>query len=276
MDSAANTAENAAAARASVFDRIVVGVDGSEPGFEAARQVRRLLAPRGWLEVFTAVHTVEANRAGWSASRLAAEFEREGREALRRGLEIAGPNAKSRFVDGPPARCLLHELQERETTLVAVGTHGHRRSAEILIGGVCGEVLHRAPCSVLVARQPPATAVFPGTIVAGFDGSPEGRAAVTTARRLAERFGASLSIVTALGGKDVDLDRARLEGALEVPEAPVAALVGASSGADILVVGSRGLHGVRALGSVSERVAHSASSSVLVVRSPPTEATERG
>ena len=35
---------------------------------------------------------------------------------------------------------------------------------------------------------------------------------------------------------------------------------------DLVVVGSRGLRGVRALGSVSERVAHDARSSVLVVR----------
>jgi len=36
--------------------------------------------------------------------------------------------------------------------------------------------------------------------------------------------------------------------------------------ADLLVIGSRGLHGFRALGSVSEKVAHRAESSVLVVR----------
>jgi nucleotide-binding universal stress UspA family protein len=39
-----------------------------------------------------------------------------------------------------------------------------------------------------------------------------------------------------------------------------------SADADLLVVGSRGLDGFRALGSVSERVAHEASCSVLVVR----------
>ncbi len=38
-----------------------------------------------------------------------------------------------------------------------------------------------------------------------------------------------------------------------------------STAADLLVVGSRGLHGAKALGSVSERVAHAAASSVLVV-----------
>jgi nucleotide-binding universal stress UspA family protein len=35
---------------------------------------------------------------------------------------------------------------------------------------------------------------------------------------------------------------------------------------DLLVVGSRGLQGLRSLGSVSERVAHEARCSVLVVR----------
>ena len=46
------------------------------------------------------------------------------------------------------------------------------------------------------------------------------------------------------------------------------ALVGASHDADLVVVGSRGLQGLRALGSVSERVAHQASCSVLIVRVP--------
>ena len=51
-----------------------------------------------------------------------------------------------------------------------------------------------------------------------------------------------------------------------VDEHPVRALVDAGANADIVVVGSRGLHGLKALGSVSERVAHQAPCSVLVVR----------
>jgi nucleotide-binding universal stress UspA family protein len=49
---------------------------------------------------------------------------------------------------------------------------------------------------------------------------------------------------------------------------PVEVLLTAAEGADLLVVGSRGLHGVSALGSVSERVAHGARCSVLVARAP--------
>lgn len=50
------------------------------------------------------------------------------------------------------------------------------------------------------------------------------------------------------------------------PGDPVVNLVDASIQADLVVMGSRGLHGARSLGSVSERVAHRAHSSVLVVR----------
>jgi nucleotide-binding universal stress UspA family protein len=53
-----------------------------------------------------------------------------------------------------------------------------------------------------------------------------------------------------------------------VDEPPVDALVAAAADADLLVVGSRGLHGLHALGSVSERVAHRAGCSALVVRPP--------
>jgi nucleotide-binding universal stress UspA family protein len=49
-------------------------------------------------------------------------------------------------------------------------------------------------------------------------------------------------------------------------EAAVDVLVEASESADLVVVGNRGLHGLKALGSVSERLAHQARSSVLVVR----------
>jgi nucleotide-binding universal stress UspA family protein len=50
------------------------------------------------------------------------------------------------------------------------------------------------------------------------------------------------------------------------PGRPVEALVEAAATADLLVMGARGLSGLRALGSVSERVAHRAESSVLIVR----------
>jgi nucleotide-binding universal stress UspA family protein len=132
----------------SIFGRVVAGVDGSERGFEAVRQAARLVAPDGWLEVISAVHLVEANLAGWTAPRIAAELEREAGEAIRRAEEIAGPRAQSRLINGPPLQLLMRELKTEGATLAVVGTHGHSRVSEIMIGGVAGELLHNAPCSV--------------------------------------------------------------------------------------------------------------------------------
>jgi nucleotide-binding universal stress UspA family protein len=250
----------------SVFARVVAGVDGSEPGYEAARQAARLVAADGWLEVFTAVYLVEAHLAGWSATRIADELWQEAGDAISKGTAIAGPRAEHRLVNGPPLQSLMRELTEKEATLAVVGTHGHSRLSEIMIGGVAGELLHNAPCSICITRPPAAEALFPRAIVAGVDGSAESEAAVAAARYLADRFAVPLKLVTALGGKDVDRDRAHDLGAIEVTGHPVEELVKASKDADVLVVGSRGLHGLRALGSASERVAHHANCSVLVVR----------
>jgi nucleotide-binding universal stress UspA family protein len=52
----------------------------------------------------------------------------------------------------------------------------------------------------------------------------------------------------------------------DLPDEPVPALVAAAADADLLVVGSRGLHRFKSLAWVSERVAHQARSSVLIVR----------
>jgi nucleotide-binding universal stress UspA family protein len=162
---------------------------------------------------------------------------------------------------------LLDEAADRSATLIAVGSHGQGRTYGIITGSTTTELVHKAPCSVLVAR--PAGADFPRRIVVGVDGSPESAAAHATARALCERFGAELWPVVAHGGDGVDEELvARIVDRYheDLPDEPVRALVAAAADADLVVVGSRGLHGLKALGSVSERVAHEARCSVLIVR----------
>jgi nucleotide-binding universal stress UspA family protein len=103
------------------------------------------------------------------------------------------------------------------------------------------------------------------------DGSVESAAAYAVAHYLAARFDAKLHAVVAWGGKGVN---ERLVATItdgdhdDRHEGPGDALVSAAESADLIIVGSRGLHGLRSLGSVSERVAHSAPCSALVVREP--------
>ena len=159
---------------------------------------------------------------------------------------------------------------ERERdTLIAVGSHGVGRMAGITLGAVATNVIHKAPCSVLVARK--RSDAFPHKIVVGIDGSPESAAAYAVAKQLAERFETELVSVVAHGGEPVDrhfVDTLVSHYREDLPDEPVRALVAASADADLLVVGSRGLHGLKALGSVSEQVAHQARPSVLIVREP--------
>jgi nucleotide-binding universal stress UspA family protein len=258
-----------AATSESVFSRVVVGVDGTEPGFEACRQAARLADPDALIEAVAVVHVADATKVGFDAPRVADELEREAEAALDEAVRILGNRARKRFVDGFVTPSLLREIARVDATVVAVGSHGHRRSTEILIGGVAGELLHQASCSVLIARPATDPAVFPRSIVVGMDGSEAADLAFAAARELAARFDKPLTAVTALRGRNVDLARVQLRTPFgETIEAhPVPALVAASQTADLVVVGSRGLHGLGALGSVSERVAHQAKCSVLVVHS---------
>jgi nucleotide-binding universal stress UspA family protein len=264
--------ETTNAQRRSVFSRVLVGIDGSEESREAARQAAILVD--GELTLL-ASYDVAPAIVGGTGSRVPAYMDEDlQREAattslgrVRKDVAIASPTGK--IVRGRAATALISEVEREQDTLLVVGSHGLGRLAGFVIGSTATEVIHKAPCSVLVARKGSESDDFPNRVVVGVDGSPESAAAYAVARRLSERFNAELWPLVAAGGKSVDrrlvnliIDRRREDS----PDEPVTALVAASADADLLVVGSRGLHGLKALGSVSERVAHQAHSSVLVVR----------
>ena len=249
------------------LDRVICGVDGSEQGLEAVRQAARLVSESGRLLLVAVAELPVAAQAGWAAPAAASGLATEAGEALERAhREVAHLRlAETRLLEGPAITVLADVLETERATLLCLGTHERRRAAGILIGSLTTTFLHEAPCSVLVARP---SESFPSSIVVGIDGSPESVAALAVAEVLRDRFGAAVSVLMATGGKAVEPAAVReYHQAVEIVAGnPVDVLTAASAGHDLLVVGSRGLHGVKALGSVSERVAHRASCSVLVVR----------
>jgi nucleotide-binding universal stress UspA family protein len=268
------TATAADTTRTTIFDRVVCGVDRSEAGALAARAAARITSTDGSLTLVSVDDASLAVHAGWAMAKVAELLATESRLALERGVAEARPwhRVDTRLLEGDPLHVLLAEIERERATLAVVGSHGLTRPTGIALGAVSTYVLHEAPCAVLVARGSIEPATWPRSIVVGVDGSREAAGALAAARELARRNAASLRAIVATRGGPVDVEAAR-ELAPDVEEHPATALdaLGVlSESADLIVVGSRGLRGVRALGSVGERVAHEARCSVLAVRSSST------
>lgn len=250
------------------FERVVVGVGGSEPGFEALRQALLLRSPDGALQAVTVIDDLAGVQAGFGSVAVAKiNMEAHGvRDEVIRTLEGL-PNCKTRLIHGVPAKTLVAVAREERADLLAIGGSHRSRVAGMVLAGTMSTVLHDAPCSVLLATIRWGEEWYPRRIVVGLDGSPYSLEALAVADQLAARFDSRISTLAALGGKLVSREGEWTSRVDAWPEAhPVDALDNASVTADLVVIGSRGRHGFRALGSVGERVAHRARCSVLLVR----------
>lgn len=194
----------------------------------------------------------------------------------------------------------IRQLSERAQLLV-IGARGH--ASRLRIGSISGHLAAHARCPVAVVRGEDHDARLPGApVVVGIDGSPASIAAADAAAVEAMMRGVALVVVHArptianpngrgmpalppLAASRVDKDdpthkmaadltallRARhpnLDVRLDlVDDDPVHALIGASRGAQLLVVGSRGFGAFRGmlLGAVSNEVVRDALPTVLVL-----------
>jgi nucleotide-binding universal stress UspA family protein len=217
------------------------------------------------------------------------------RREVETALEKAGAHGKLERRSGTTVPVLLEAA--REASMLVVGSHGHGRVAEVLIGSVSQHVATHAACPVVVVREPATPS--PARIVVGVDGSGGGRAALEFACRRAELTKEVVVAVHAWKVGSVLLDRrgqlspdlgptiedrelllsesvAGVRGdhpdvviELEaIPVAPGQALVDASSTASLIVTGShgRGAFAGMLLGSVSHEVLCRAQCPVAIVR----------
>jgi nucleotide-binding universal stress UspA family protein len=269
------------------FTRIVCGIEPGGGGVGAARRAARL-APQGTPLVLLA--TVDLEAASLAAQPLGGELdvspmavippapalgplEQVAREVLEQARDALPelPHVTTEVAIGQLGACLQEAVGDEEGALIALDAPEERRLLGLLDGNAATWLLHEAGRPVLVGRGPDDAEGFPGVVVVGVDGSLQSAAAARIAGEIAARAGAELRVVIASGGRGLHEEgiAAAVAGLprhllVEDVRHPVQALTGA--GGDLIVVGHRGLHGLRALGSVSERVAHEADASVLVVR----------
>jgi len=257
--------------RNGVFERVVCGVDASDAGVIAARVAGLVTDPDGTLMLVSVNDSSIAVQAGWRMAHVLDELAVEARAALDRGGAEAAPlhALEATLVEGDPLRSLMEEIARHDATAVIVGSHGLSRAAGIALGSVSTHLLHEAPCAVLIARGSIELDRWPRRIVVGVDGSGDSAGAFEAATALGTRFDADVRSIFAAKDAHADLVAARrIAPYCEEHDArAIDALNVASERADLVVVGSRGRRGLGALGSLSERLAHEARCSVLVVRS---------
>lgn len=219
-------------------------------------------------------------------------------QAKKSGADI---EVRGCVVSGPAAVTLL-EAAERAHMLV-VGSRGLGGFSGLLVGSTGMEVATHATCPVVVVRPPdPKVAPGPeaGRVVVGVDGSPLSEAALAFAFEQASWRGVGLTAVIAwdipylnVPGRVIAMPPDVLQAEHDTAEAVLAeslagwqekfpdvdiktrvasgqpghALITASAGALLLVVGSRGRGGFQSLlfGSVSHAVLHHAHGPVAVI-----------
>ena len=186
----------------------------------------------------------------------------------------------------PPSDLLLAEASKHD--LLVVGSHGGSRLGGIMLGSTASQLAHRAECPLLVARRTADADHFPQTILLATDGSPGSWAAARIATGLAQAERSELRLVYVPDGMHPERYREVLKQLTVIEKATgspppvvdnpghVAERIGEATRAaqsSLIVIGRRGVSGLKALGSVSERVVHRAPSSVLLV--PSEESTQR-
>jgi nucleotide-binding universal stress UspA family protein len=282
---------------------IVVGVDGSDgaeralqwAAAEAKLRDQRVVALLSW----GYLDQIHVDPPGFDPS----YTEEDARVALATFVERAvgidpGVTIEERVVCDLPVRALLDATEDAD--LLVVGARGLGGFRGLLVGSVSQECLHHSPIPVAVVRSvdQPATSSHPRVVV-GIDGSPTSRLALAWAIDEAVARRADLEVVHSWrilypGGYpyDGEFDPTPVEEAAEalvermLDAAPTAnlanppirtvcmggprdVLLDVSKGAEVLVVGAKGVGGFRGmlLGSVSHAVAQHAECATVII--PP-------
>ncbi len=266
------------------FSTVVCGFDGSPEALEAARQALQMAEHGARLVGVSSWDPGLAIHAGIHAGTVAAELRAAGAAALR-DAEGELPGLEGVLMRGPDVACLLAAAADADADLLSVGSHGTSRPAGVISGSVATALSHHAPCSVLIAR-PRGGGTDTPVVIHATDGSHGSLEAGRLAAVVAARSDARLITLHVDGddetpesiGEEASLpELAGIAHETRIEDGPAAERiieVAGETGAMLVVVGSRGLSGVRSLGSVSERVAHTAPCSVLIARPKAYPASE--
>jgi len=145
-----------------MFERIVVGTDGSATASEAVRQAIELAKSAGApLEVVSAFEPVPQDRLREESAEVPGDVAHGigPREDVNVSLEAAsglarqaGVEANTHAREGDPADAILDVAEETKADLIVVGNKGMTGAKRFLLGSVPNKISHHAPCGVYIVR----------------------------------------------------------------------------------------------------------------------------
>jgi nucleotide-binding universal stress UspA family protein len=145
-----------------VFNRIVVGTDGSETAAEAVRQAIEMAKLFGaQLSIVSAYAPISGRRVQGEQRDAPADvhYEFGPREDVNLILDAAAAEARKEGVEvqthpveADPADAILNVAEEAKADLIVVGNKGMTGARRYLLGSVPNNVSHHAPCSVIIVR----------------------------------------------------------------------------------------------------------------------------
>jgi nucleotide-binding universal stress UspA family protein len=145
-----------------LFQRIVVGTDGSDTASEAVRQATELAKATGAaLDVVSAYEPVSQERLREEAAEVPGDvaYGIGPREDVNTTLEsAAGPaidaglTVQTHAREGDPADAILDVAEEIDADLIVVGNKGMTGAKRFLLGSVPNKISHHAQSGVYIVR----------------------------------------------------------------------------------------------------------------------------
>lgn len=148
----------------SVFSTIVVGTDGSPDAEQALRAAAKLagLDPATNVHVVAAFRPIPSPQLQSISRSLPDEFQGLVHatmhvdatiDSARSVMKAAGIEADYHEVNNYPTEAILDAVEAQEADLVVVGSRGEGTAKRLLHGSVSTNVMHHAPCAVLVVHD---------------------------------------------------------------------------------------------------------------------------
>jgi nucleotide-binding universal stress UspA family protein len=140
-----------------MFDKILLAVDGSEHALHAARTAANLARTMKAQELrvvvaydFIPPYLGEPNMQYAINARM-----EEAKAIMQKAVDAVGDipcEIHTELIEGPPAEAIIDVATTRKSDVIVMGSRGLGKLAGLLLGSTSQKVVAHAPCPVLIVR----------------------------------------------------------------------------------------------------------------------------